>query len=679
MFAPIGPAQTANTGSISGTIAEQSGAVVPLAKITATGDSGLVRTATSGPQGNYVLPQLPPGSYKLVATKDGFKAATYPKIQVNVTETKVVPIRLEVGTVSETVTVNGQGEALQTETSALGHVITGEEIRTLPLVTGNYTQILGLSPGVSSDVFNAGEIGRGGVDSAIVVSGAASSDNNFQMNGVEINDLQGSGHFSGGIAIPNPQSIEEFKVQTSQYDASYGRDAGGNVDVLTKAGTNRFHGALFEYFRNEALNANEFFRKQNGQPRPILRQNQFGFAVGGPILKDKLLFFGSYQGTRQLNGIDPNCSSNVVLPPLTDDRSQAAIEAAITSMNPSLPIGPIAASPQALAIFNFKLPNGQFLIPSPQTIRPDPDPLNPGGLQGFSSFSIPCTYNENQFVSNLDYLQSEKSRFEGRFFFANNEQEITLPQTHFTGDTLPGSPSSQPTRFRNFSLAHTYIFTSHLVNQAEFGFHQVDSRIGQETPFKFSDVGITAAPFINDLPVVDVVGGFNIGGNGQAVHFRQNTFVLQDNLSWARGKHTFKFGGSLTRVHNDVAQFDFAGFLAFLDYQFFTDGIIPLSEDIAGDLNRQFRVWDSSLYAQDDYKITSRLTLNLGFRYERLGDFSDARGHTSTIDPDKAVRDPGAEEVWRGSSWGRISKARFRMESSRRATTWQSKATVRIP
>src|SRR5213075_677076 len=141
------------------------------------------------------------------------------------TETKVLPVRLEVGTVSEIVTVNGQGEALQTESSVLGHVATGDEIRSLPLVTGNYTQILGLSPGVSSEVFNAVEIGRGGVDDAIVVSGAASSDNNFQMNGVEINDLQGSGHFSGGIGIPNPESIQEFKVQTSQYDASYGRDA----------------------------------------------------------------------------------------------------------------------------------------------------------------------------------------------------------------------------------------------------------------------------------------------------------------------------------------------------------------------------------------------------------------------------------------------------------------------
>ena len=142
------------------------------------------------------------------------------------------------------------------------------------------------------------------------------------MNGVEINDLQGSGHYSGGVATPNPDSIQEFKVQTSQYDASYGRNAGANVDVLTKSGTNSWHGNVWEYFRNEALNANDYFRNGTGEPRAILRQNQFGFTFGGPIIKDKLLFFTSYQGTRQQNGIDPNCSSSAILPVLTGtDRS----------------------------------------------------------------------------------------------------------------------------------------------------------------------------------------------------------------------------------------------------------------------------------------------------------------------------------------------------------------------
>ena len=261
-------------------------------------------------------------------TKESFKVSTYPNIVVAVTETRTLNLALQVGTVSESVQVDSSTEQLQTESSALGHVTNEEMVENLPLVTRNYTQIIGLSPGVATDVTNAASLGRGGgnsTDEPFVANGGTGSDNNFQMNGMEINDLQGSGFFSGGVAVPNPDTIQEFKVQTGLYDAAYGRNAGANVDVVTKGGTNQFHGTLFEFFRNEALNANEYFRKLNDQPRQILRQNQFGFTFGGPVRKDKLFFFTSYQGTRQLNGIDVNCSSTVSTPPLTNDRSAAAL------------------------------------------------------------------------------------------------------------------------------------------------------------------------------------------------------------------------------------------------------------------------------------------------------------------------------------------------------------------
>ena len=196
-------------------------------------------------------------------------------------------------------------------------------VESMPLVTRNFTQIIGLSTGVSSDVMNAGELGRGGGSNgsdAFVAAGGANNDNNFQMNGVEVNDFQQSGYFSGGVAVPNPDTIQEFKVQTGQYDASYGRDAGANVNVVTKTGSNQFHGTMFEFFRNDALNANEWFRNRNGEPRQVLRQNQYGMTFGGPIIKNKLLFFTSYQGTRQTNGVDPTCSTTFSTPPL-DGRS----------------------------------------------------------------------------------------------------------------------------------------------------------------------------------------------------------------------------------------------------------------------------------------------------------------------------------------------------------------------
>src|SRR5215831_15852213 len=216
--------------------------------------------------------------------------------------------------ISERISVEAFADGLQKQSSALGRATDGDQIRALPLVTRNYSQIIALNPGVAAEVTDAGALGpgiSGPAGPGLVSNGATILDNNFQMNGVGINDLQSGAQFTGGIAIPNPDTIEEFKVQTSQYDASFGRNAGANVDLITKSGTNDFHGALWEFFRNDDLNANTFFRNAATQPRPVLKQNQFGFDFGGPIRHDKLFFFTSYQGTRQRNGLDANCSSRV--------------------------------------------------------------------------------------------------------------------------------------------------------------------------------------------------------------------------------------------------------------------------------------------------------------------------------------------------------------------------------
>ena len=366
--------------AISGTVTDQNGAVVTGATIKAIDrTTGEARASLSSATGTYLVPLLRPGAYRVEVSKTGFKISVSEDVAVHITETSLVSVQLAVGSQVETVEVSANSELLKTQESALGNVIDEKAVNSLPLVTRNYTQILGLSPGVSAEVFNAGEIGRGGVDSNLVTNGSNYSDNNFQMNGVEINDLQGSGHFSGGVATPNPDSIQEFKVQTSQYDASFGRNAGANVNVLTKAGSNSWHGNVWEYFRNEALNANDYFRKQTGEPRAILRQNQFGVTLGGPVLENKLLFFTSYQGTRQQNGLDENCSSSVILPVLTDDRSPEGLAAAVGPETAFQGVDPLGRnvdasniSPQGLALFNATLPNGQFLIPNPQQVITDP-------------------------------------------------------------------------------------------------------------------------------------------------------------------------------------------------------------------------------------------------------------------------------------------------------------------
>lgn len=645
-----GYTQTAATGAIAGVITDPVGAVIADATVTATDiRTGEVRSATSTSKGEYVVPLLHPSTYRLVVVKAGFKRAEVSDITVHITETVADNVQLAIGAQNETVSVSENGEVLKTEDSALGNVVDQRQVESLPLVTRNYQQILGLSAGVSAEVFNAGALGRGGVDDNFVTGGASSSDNNFQMNGVEINDLQGSGHFSGGVATPNPDTIQEFKVQTGQYDASFGRDAGANVNVLTKSGSNRWHGNVWEFFRNEAMNANDYFRKQTGQDRARLRQNQYGFTLGGPVVKDKLLFFTSYQGTRQQNGIDSNCSSSVILPLLTNDRSAAALAASVgptTTFGGYDPIGnPVDASnvsSQAIALFNAKV-NGQYLIPNPQIVRTDP---STGLPEGFSTFSIPCEYSEDQFMVNLDWLQNSKSTFQERFFWSNSDGTFTIAPAATVGSSLPGSPIDNPQDFRNFSLTHNYIFTDHLVNQAEVGFHRTLAGTGQSFPVSYSSLGAAVPAFDDNRAVISVLGGFNIGGNGQSTKVGQNNYILQDTLSWSHGKHSLRFGGSITRSQDNLSNFGYGAYSIFLNYPGIMLGAAPYDPfetvDLAGITGRNYRLWDGSLYAQDDWKVTSKFTLNLGFRYERLGDISEANGRNANIDPSKLDPNPPA-------------------------------------
>ena len=318
-------AQTAATGAIAGTVRDQTGALVPSAEITvrsvATNETRQVSTQTNG---TFVVPLLAPGEYGLEVRMGGFAPLTRAGIRVTVTETTNVTLELQLEGVTDTVQVSGAPEIVQSKSNTLGRVVDSRAVEGLPLVTRNYTQIISLSPGITSDVTDAGALGRGtGGTAPPNAHGNRSYDNNFQMNGLGVNDIFSQGTISGGVPIPNPDTITEFKVQTGQYDAAYGRNAGANVNLVTKSGTNQFRGSAFEFFRDRSLNANSFFSKRNGQPKPVLDQNQFGFTLGGPVVRDRFLFFGSYQGTRQTNGVSSLVT--VLAPPLTDDRSAQAL------------------------------------------------------------------------------------------------------------------------------------------------------------------------------------------------------------------------------------------------------------------------------------------------------------------------------------------------------------------
>ena len=306
VLAAAAAAQTSDTGALTGTVTDPAGASAPNVSVTAINEgSGQERAAQTGLDGSYTLTLLPPGTYRVRFSATGFKTAEVRPVIITVTEKPVLNRTMELGAQAEEITVEAIAETVQSSNATLGTVINTRTVVDLPLNTRNYTNLLALSAGVNATVNNATALGKGSQDFA--VNGANVNQNNFAMDGVSIQNFGGFGstHEGGSytsFGIPSPDALQEFKIQTSQYDAGYGRNPGANVNVVTKSGANTVHGTAFEFFRNTALNANDFFLNRAGRPRPVINQNQFGGVLGGPVKRDKLFFFFSYQGTRQTNG-----------------------------------------------------------------------------------------------------------------------------------------------------------------------------------------------------------------------------------------------------------------------------------------------------------------------------------------------------------------------------------------
>ncbi|HKQ53600.1 MAG TPA: carboxypeptidase-like regulatory domain-containing protein, partial [Pyrinomonadaceae bacterium] len=269
------------TGQLTGTIADPNGALVQNAAVLVRNrDTGLERQATTGEDGSFAVQLLPPGLYRVEVNGQGFTAAVVEEVRVQITETATVQIALAVSVGNTTVTVTADPPTVQLETSQLGRVIDDRAISQLPLPTRNFQQLLTLSPGTYASVANNTELGRG--DVTVSVNGQRTTSNNVRINGVDANAVGTNATIN--LAAPATDALQEFIVQTSTYDASAGRSAGGNVEAVTKSGSNDLHGNLYEFFRNEKLNANDFFLNTAGSPRPVFRRNQFGGTIGGPVM-----------------------------------------------------------------------------------------------------------------------------------------------------------------------------------------------------------------------------------------------------------------------------------------------------------------------------------------------------------------------------------------------------------
>jgi outer membrane receptor protein involved in Fe transport len=698
--------QSANTSALTGTVTDQTGAVVPNATVTATNvGTNATRTVTTGADGVYRIPLLEPGNYRVRISAQGFKTAEVTAITLNVTESVTLDRSLEVGAQTEQVTVEAAVETVQTATSTLGTTVTGNTITSLPLSSRNFTQVLGMSAGVAVDVSNGSAFGRGSQNMS--VNGAAPEKNNFQMDGVAINNAAGNGNAADaglytGIAIPNPDSIQEFKIQTSTYDASFGRNPGANVNVVTKSGTNQLHGSLFEFFRNEKLNANDFFYNRDTCtrlvaltgtcPKQVLKQNQFGGTVGGPIKKDKVFFFGSYQGTRQRNGVAAEGITNATLYPIpsgdrgttslsgVDNAAAANFRAALgqnmcvggrgtgTGFATRAGTIPIACDGSnindvAMRLLQVKMPDGSYYIPG-SGITPGP------GVDGRAQrlFSVPARYSENQYLANVDYVVTDKHSLQMKYMFSDNPSLIRLQ------GQLPGRELNDLRGNTSAVLRLTSILTPSIVNQARISFQRIiresfdtvvytPQQIGMR-PLVSIDCcqGTTGGSYTLPAPMT-IPGAFNLGGGGAPSFAPTNQTQYSEQISWTKGTHTFRAGFEYENVRYALAFGGLGrGTLVLASFQdmligrracsaaeiaagcsvanpgnttggtvsSFTGCQFCVRSSVNGILHN-YNLRNMNAFVQDDWKVNNKLTLNIGVRWEYNGILRDKYGNLTNF------------------------------------------------
>src|SRR5690242_17564220 len=469
------------TGAISGSVIDATGGAVSGAEVQIIDPrtESVTRKLQANADGEFVAPLLPPGIYAVVVNKSGFAQAKAERIEVRVTETTRVTITLKPGTVSEKVEISAQVTSVETTNATTGQSIGTETVRELPLATQNYQQLLTLSSGAQSELNAAAQLGRGNV--RVIVNGQREDNNNYLIEGISATDYNVAQ--ATYVPLPNPDVIQEFKVQTSLYDASQGRNGGGNVNAILKSGTRQLHSDAYEYFRNDKLNANDYFLNAAGQPRPSVKQNIFGGSLGGPVVQEKAgFFFINYQGTRQRSALSPGTQiNNPAFPALPTTRDATSIADALST--PAFPIAPGDIDPVILKLLQFQSnefgdPSG-FLIPSVGT--PDLNPNKAAYATAPFIASEPGRYSDDQSTTNWDKeFRGGSDKIAGRLFFSNAGSVLPFGAgglqaslggalASISSATDLNFPYDLPVHARFFTLNETHLFSPTFVNDFRFG------------------------------------------------------------------------------------------------------------------------------------------------------------------------------------------------------------------
>ena len=593
------------TGTILGTVKDPSGAVVAGATITVRNvDTGDRRTAASGTDGAYRIPQLPTGHYEVKAEQNGFKTETQQGITLNVSDNAVINFALEVGSTQQAVTVTAEATLVNTANSALGGLVNEQQMAELPLNGRNYIDLSLMQPGVTQDR-NYGQGRMAGT--SFSANGATVRSNYFTLDGAPVGTLFGRSTSSESGNAMGVDGIKEYKVITSNFAAEYGMAMGSQMTMVSKNGTNQFHGDAFEFLRNSALDARNFFDtpQTSGNRRlPEFQKNNFGGAFGGPIKKDKTFFFGVYEGLRQNLGV----TALLTVPPAG---CHAPGNTTVTKAQcPPLSVPSVVLNPLIAPLLN--------------TIYPLPNV----GATGYGYPSSSFTH-ENYGQMRVDQNFSEKDTAFVRYTI----QDGTLDNNGASNVATPSSTASPflrlvgDTRNQFLSLVENHIFSPAVLNTARLSFSRTAynlsdvytiNLIGPQFSFRtgFPTGRFTPPGFSAFMPAQDLPAEYGI----------QNVYAFSDDLFYSHGKHPLKFGTLINRYNEGIQQTrSRSGIVSFQSFTNFMLGLTQsLEEETPGSDQNRFFTWNTfGFYAQDDWRATSRLTINLGVRYEFMTDIGE--------------------------------------------------------
>lgn len=557
-----------STATLQGTVTDPSGAVMPKAKVVVRNQAtGLERVAETDSEGNYQVAALPVGMYRVEVQSQGFQTQIANDLNLEVGRTVVQNFQLAVGTVEQQVIVVSDTLVVDTATTSVSTVINQRTVQEIPLNGRHFVDLGLLIPGSVTPPQNGFLTAplRGQGSFAFNTAGNREDTVNFQINGVNLNDMvQNQITFQ-----PSINTVQEFKVDNSTFSAEYGRNSGAIVNIATRSGTNDFHGELFEFLRNEALDARNFFDAR----KPPFKRNQFGGALGGPIIRNKTFFFFSYEGLRQRQGLTLN--SNV----LTDAQRASVTNPVIRNL---LALIPVATSVDS----------------------------GIGRFQGSATAPV----NIDQWTIDISHSISQNDRLHGYYAFQRDFRgEPTLQL-----NTLPGFGDTRQSRRQIMTLNETHTFSPTLVNEARFGFNRIHITFTPNAQLNPVDFGINdgiTTPI--GLPQISITGfNFNIGGPANFPQGRSDTsFVLSDTLNYLRGNHSFKIGGEARRFYNNNFTLD-TGTFTFANVASFIAGNGNGFNITLGDRASSIVQGNLGLYIQDNYKVRPNLTLELGLRYD---------------------------------------------------------------